>query len=131
MKSELIDKMIKHLSIVAGVIYIYQGLVTKMWFKPFDTMQMIYSLGVGETYANAVCFALGLCQCVFGVGLIQGSKEKFMHYLNIAFVAISCLVVLTVFPSRLIDTFNPIVMYIALFGLSTIALQLIPAREQP
>lgn len=131
MSKSTLDKTIRYLAVIIGVIYIYQGMVTKIWFYGFDVMQMIYYFGISESASRPISILLGLGQLIFGIGIMKDSGHAFMHYLNITLCFISCLVVFIVFPSRLADPFNPVVMYFALIALSTISINLIADKGKP
>lgn len=126
-----LDKTIHHLAIVIGLIYIYQGLVTKIWLYSFDAMQMIYHFGFSESNSRAISILLGLSQMAFGIGIIKDANQTVMHYINIAVAFIACLVVMLVFPTRLTDAFNPLMMYFALCSLSVISINLITHKDKP
>ncbi len=130
MSKKPLDKTIQYLAVIIGLIYMYQGLITKLWVYSFDVMQMIYHFGFVESTSRAISILLGLSQLVFGIGIIKESGQQYMHYLNISISLIACLVVLVVFPSRLTDAFNPVVLYIALIGISLISLNLIAAKDK-
>lgn len=109
------------ISIALGIVWIYQGLIPKLFYTDTGELEILKQSGLFNGYEENILTYIGIAEIVFGFALIFIHK-KTIHYINIL-----CLLLLGfgAFYSNLkIFTlpFNPFPLNISMIALSIIAL---------
>jgi len=109
------------ISIALGIVWIYQGLIPKLFYTDTGELDILRQSGLFNGYEESILTSIGIAEIVFGFALIFIHK-KTIHYMNIL-----CLLLLGVgafFSNLRIFTlpFNPFSLNISMMALSIIAL---------
>ena len=109
-------------------LWMYQGIFPKLLFTSADEIAMWQFTGISTELAKLCGQISGVIEIIFGL-LFLLYPHKILHYLNILGMVGLLVGVAIILPHTLIAAFNPIVMNIAMAGLSVIALMLQSKKE--
>ena len=95
----------------------YQGMVPKLIWQHPDELKIWQVLGVSEVWALRAVYAAGVAEVIFGL-LFLFYASKVLHYFNLLGLLFLLLLVMLLLPSTLVQAFNPVIMNMAMMGLS-------------
>ncbi len=87
-----------------------------IWQHP-DELKIWQVLGVSEVWALRAVYASGVAEVIFGL-LFLFYADKILHYFNFLGLLFLLLLVMLLLPSTLVQAFNPVIMNLAMMGLS-------------
>ena len=114
--------VLRILRVSAGSVWIYQGLVPKLFGPHSDEFAMITALGVPVADRTLVASTVGVIEIVLGCGILFFHKQVWPHVIAVAFLVGLLIFVALFAPLYLIAAFNPVATNIALAGLSAAAI---------
>lgn len=126
-----INKALLTIHITLAVLWIYQGLVPKIIYKVIVEQQFWQFTGVQFLSIPRLIELSGVIEIVFGLFFLifrQSNNIHYLHYLNILGMLFFLLVVAVIYPHHFVQAFNPLVMNLAMIGLSVVAIQLMPKK---
>lgn len=119
-----IQTILKFCQLIIALLWIYQGLIPKVIFQVIDEQYVWQQLHIPPTYIPSMIILSGIAEIIFG-SLFLFITHKYLHWLNIFSLIGLFFFVLNIYPDKIYQAFNPVVMNIALASLSVIALHCI------
>jgi DoxX-like family len=104
-------------------IWMYQGLVPKVWMKHPEEVSMATSLLPEAIDASMVVFIMGICEIIFGLIWLFIRKRHWLFKLQMVAFPILTLSAVLAAPHTLTHPFNPLTFNVSLFVLSVIGLK--------
>lgn len=92
-------------------------MVPKLIWQHPDELKIWQVLGVSQEWALRAVYTSGAAEVIFGL-LFLFYASKALHYLNLLGLLFLLLLMMALLPSTLIQAFNPVVMNLAMTGLS-------------
>ena len=126
-----INQALLTIHITLAVLWIYQGLIPKIIYKVIVEQQFWQFTGVQFLSIPRLIELSGVIEIVFGLSFLifrQSNNIHYLHYLNILGMLFFLLVVAVIYPLYFVQAFNPLVMNLAMIGLSVVAIQLMPKK---
>jgi len=112
-----------------ALLWIYQGLFPKLIFKVEDEQYIWQYMGLASEYICWIISLSGIAEIIFGFMFLLFT-QRYLHWLNIISLIGLFFFVLLIYPNRIYQAFNPVVMNLGLISLSIIALWCIDALKQ-
>lgn len=92
-------------------------MVPKLIWQHSDELKIWQVLGVSEVWALRAVYTSGVAEVIFGL-LFLFYASKVLHYFNLLGLLFLLLLVMLLLPSTLVQAFNPVIMNLAMMGLS-------------
>ena len=129
--NQTIQQILQFCQFVIASLWIYQGLIPKIIYKVIVEQQFWQFTGVQFLSIPRLIELSGVIEIVFGLSFLifrQSNNIHYLHYLNILGMLFFLLVVAVIYPLYFVQAFNPLVMNLAMIGLSVVAIQLMPKK---
>ncbi|OBY73476.1 MULTISPECIES: DoxX-like family protein [Acinetobacter] len=127
-ENQTIQQILRFSQWVIASLWMYQGLIPKLIFQVQDEHYVWQQLNIAPSYIAWMISLSGLAEIIFG-SLFLWMQHKYLHGLNIISLIGLLIVVLVIYPDKIYQAFNPVVMNIALASLSVISLWCIKALQ--
>ena len=111
------DPICKIINRLLAFFWCYQGMVPKLIWQHPDELKIWQVLGISEVWALRAVYASGVAEVIFGL-LFLFYASKVLHYFNLLGLLFLLLLVMLLLPSTLVQAFNPVIMNLAMMGLS-------------
>lgn len=111
------DPICKIINRLLAFFWCYQGMVPKLIWQHSDELNIWQVLGVSEVWALRAVYTSGVAEVIFGL-LFLFYASKVLHYFNLLGLLFLLLLVMLLLPSTLVQAFNPVIMNLAMMGLS-------------
>lgn len=128
-QTEILQQILKLCQLMLAALWIYQGLVPKLIFQVQDEQYVWQTLNIPMTYIHWMISLSGIIEIIFG-SLFLLTTHKHVHWLNILGLIGLFIFVLFIYPNRIYQAFNPVVMNSAMISLSVIALWCLASLRQ-
>lgn len=116
------NKILKFINLNLAFLWVYQGLIPKLIFVNPNEVVIWKQLGLSEQLAEIAVRSSGVGEIVFGLMFVF-IPSKLLHYISIiGLVGLFVLVAVTM-PNTLTHAFNPVIMNVAMIGLSIVWLK--------
>lgn len=112
------------LSVLLGVLWIYQGLVPKLLFPESGELAILQSTGLFKGMESVALQVFGMSEIVFGLMFLL-IKSKILHWLNIIALVVLGIGAAISLPALYTEPFNPATLTLAMAGLSIASLMII------
>ncbi|MBJ8441618.1 DoxX-like family protein [Acinetobacter junii] len=123
------QRILKFSQSMIALLWIYQGLFPKLIFKVEDEQYIWQYMGLASEYIFWIISLSGIAEIIFGFMFLLFT-QRYLHWLNIISLIGLFFFVLLIYPNRIYQAFNPVVMNLGLISLSIIALWCIDALKQ-
>ena len=123
------QRILKFSQSMIALLWIYQGLFPKLIFKVEDEQYIWQYMGLTSEYIFWIISLSGIAEIIFGFMFLLFT-QRYLHWLNIISLIGLFFFVLLIYPNRIYQAFNPVVMNLGLISLSIIALWCIDALKQ-
>lgn len=123
-----IHRILKFCQLMIALLWIYQGLFPKFIFQVADEKVLWQFIHIPTSYITDMIVLSGIAEIIFG-SLFLFIKHQYLHYLNLLGLTLLLICVLLIYPDRIYQAFNPVVMNFGLGSLSVIALWCIDAQK--
>ncbi|KXZ63463.1 DoxX-like family protein [Acinetobacter venetianus] len=123
-----LHRVLKFCQLMIALLWIYQGLFPKFIFQVADEKVLWQFIHIPTSYITDMIVLSGIAEIIFG-SLFLFIKHQYLHYLNLLGLTLLFLCVLLIYPDRIYQAFNPVVMNFGLGSLSVIALWCIDAQK--
>ncbi|ENX17221.1 hypothetical protein F895_01161 [Acinetobacter sp. CIP 64.2] len=127
-EKQTIQQILTFCQWVIGSLWIYQGLMPKLIFQVPDEQYLWQQLNIAPSYMAWMISLSGLAEIIVG-SLFFWIQHKYLHLLSIISLIGLLILVLLIYPDKIYQAFNPVVMNIALASLSVISLHCIQALQ--
>ena len=121
--------ILKLSQVMIGLLWIYQGLFPKLIFKVEDEQYFWQYMGLASEYIFWIISLSGIAEIIFGFMFLLFT-QRYLHWLNIISLIGLFIFVLLIYPNKIYQAFNPVVMNLGLISLSIIALWCIDALQE-
>lgn len=123
------QRILKFSQWMIALLWIYQGLFPKLIFKVEDEQYIWQYMGLASEYIFWIISLSGIAEIIFGFMFLLFT-QWYLHWLNIISLIGLFFFVLLIYPNRIYQAFNPVVMNLGLISLSIIALWCIDVLKQ-
>ena len=123
-----LQQILRFCQLIIASLWIYQGLIPKLIFQVQDEQYVWQQLNIAPTYIAWMISFSGIAEMIFG-GLFLWISHQYLHWLNIISLISLLIFVLYIYPDKVYQAFNPVVMNIALASLSVVSLWCIKALQ--
>lgn len=126
---DTLQEIIKFCQMILAVLWIYQGLIPKVIFQVADEQYLWQQLHLPNIYIPSMIVLSGIMEMIFG-SLFLWISHKYLHWLNIIALIGLFFCILVIYPHKIYQAFNPVVMNLAMISLSLIALRCMVTLSQ-
>jgi hypothetical protein len=117
------DQTIAHVAAVAGLagVWIYQGLVPKLWRADSDEIAIWQGLGLNESFARRLVRAVGAVEIGIGLASIAGRRRRDVFVGMAAAMPLLAVGAAKADRKALTRAFNPVSLNLAVAALASVA----------
>ena len=119
--------LILHISL--AILWIYQGLVPKIFYHASDEQRLWELNGFEEITFLFLIELAGYAEIVFGLLFLIFRQNRLLHYFNIIAMCALALLVVVSDIAYFKQAFNPFVMNVSMATLSIVAIQLLKIEK--
>ncbi|MCH7315040.1 DoxX-like family protein [Acinetobacter sp. ANC 3882] len=123
-----LQQILRFCQLIIASLWIYQGLIPKLIFQVQDEQYVWQQLNIAPSYIDWMISFSGIAEMIFG-SLFLWISHQYLHWLNIISLIGLFIFVLFIYPDKIYQAFNPVVMNIALASLSVISLWCIKTMQ--
>jgi len=117
--------------ISVAAVWVYQGLIPKIWFRDWSEMILLRQMGVDIHFVPAVLKSFGYLEICFGLIVIINWHARWPLMITIGAMVGGLVGIARHSPAVFHAAFNPLTLNGLMLVMATIALMTLPPRKRP